>query len=65
MFDVYSKSKLLVSLNQFIGPMYDNLANDEDPHRHCLEPTQHSWVLDPNHIKVQVEVVGKATRLPS
>ena len=45
--------------------MYGNLAYDEEPHLHCLEPTQHSWVLDPNHIKTQVEMVGKATWLPS
>jgi hypothetical protein len=61
----YSKSKLLAPLNQSIGPMYSNLAYDEDPHLHCLEPIQHSWVLDPNYIKAQVVMVGKATRLPS
>jgi hypothetical protein len=57
--------KLLTSLNQSIGPVYgNNLAYDEDPHLHCLEPTQNSWVLDPNYIKGQVVMVGKATRLP-
>jgi hypothetical protein len=60
----YSKSKLLASLNQSIGPVYGNLAYDEDPHLHCLEPTQHRWVLDPNYIKAQVVMVGKATWLP-
>ena len=33
--------------------MYGNLAYDEDSLLHCLEPTQHSWVLDPNYIKAQ------------
>ena len=44
----------MASLNQSLGPMYDNLAYDEDSHLHCLEstkgclgPTQHSWVLAP------------------
>ena len=45
-------------------PMYGDLAYDEDPHLHCIEPTQHSWVLDPNYIKAQVVMIGKATRLP-
>ena len=63
-FDEYSKSKLLASLNQFIGYVYDDLAYDEDSHLHCLEPTQHSWVLDPNYIKAQVVKVRKATWPP-
>ena len=33
--------------------VYDYLACDENPHLHCLEPTQHSWVLDPSYIKAQ------------
>jgi hypothetical protein len=44
--------------------VYGNLAYDEDPHLHCLELTQRSWVLDPNYIEAQVVMVGKATRLP-
>jgi hypothetical protein len=44
--------------------VYDNLAYDEEPLLHCLEPTQHSWVLDPNYIKAQVRMVRKATQLP-
>ena len=40
--------KALASLNQYIGPVYDDLGYDEDPHLHCLEPTQHSRVLDPS-----------------
>ena len=46
MFDEYSKPKSLASLNQFIGLVYDGLAYDEERHLHCLEPTQHSQVLD-------------------
>ena len=34
------------------------------PLLHCLEPTQHTWVLDPNYIKAQVVMIRKATRLP-
>ena len=30
----------VASLNQSIGSMYDDLACDEDPHLHCLEPIQ-------------------------
>ena len=30
-FDEYSKSKSLASLNQSLGLMYDDLAYDEDP----------------------------------
>ena len=37
----------LVSLTQSIGPVYDDLAYDEETHFHCLEPTQHSWVPRP------------------
>ena len=51
-------------LNQSLGPMYDNLAHNEDLHLHCLEPTQHSWGLDPNYIKTQVVMVRKATWPP-
>ena len=36
------------NLKRSLGPVYDNLAYDEDPHLHCLEPTQHSWVPDAN-----------------
>ena len=43
-FDDYSKSKSIASLNQYIGPVYDNLGYDEDFHLHCLEPTQHNIV---------------------
>ena len=63
-FDNYSKSEPLAFLNQYIGHVYDNLAYDEDHHLHCLEPTQHSWVLDPNYIKVQVVMVCKVTWPP-
>jgi hypothetical protein len=63
-FDEYSKPKPLASLNQSIGSVYDDLAYDEDPHLHCLEPTQHSWVLDPNYIKAQVVLIRKATWPP-
>ena len=63
-YDEYSKSKPLASLNQSIGPMYDNLAYDEDPHLHCLEPTQYSWVLESNYIEAQVVIVRKATWPP-
>ena len=38
----------VVSLNQSLGPVYDDLAYDEDPHLCCLEPPQHGWVLDPS-----------------
>ena len=48
----------VASLNQSIGSMYEDLR------LHCLEPTQHSWVLDPNYIKTQVVVVRKATWPP-
>jgi hypothetical protein len=58
------QSQILASLNQSIGPVYGNLAYDEDPHLHCLEPTQHSWVLDPNYIKAPVVMIRKATRIP-
>jgi hypothetical protein len=44
--------------------MYGNLAYDEDPHIHFLEPTRHTWVLDPNYIKAQVVMVPKATWPP-
>ena len=30
-FDEYSKSKSLASLNQYIGHVYDDLGYDEDP----------------------------------
>ena len=40
--------------------MYDDLGYDEDPHLHCLESTQHSWVLDPSWIKAQQVVVHKS-----
>jgi hypothetical protein len=30
---------ILASLNQFLSHVYDDLACDEDPHFHCLEPT--------------------------
>ena len=64
-FDEYSKSKPLASCNQSIGSVYDDdLAYDEDPHLHYLEPTQHSWVLDPKYIKAQVVMIRKATRPP-
>jgi hypothetical protein len=33
-------------LNQSLCHVYDGFAHDEDLHLHCLEPTQHSWVLD-------------------
>ena len=38
----------LASLNHYIGHVYDDLGYDEDLHLHCLEPTHHSWVLDPS-----------------
>ena len=63
-FDEYSKSKLLAFLNQSIDHVYGNLVYDEDPLLHCLESTQHSWVLDPNYIKAQVVMVRKATWPP-
>jgi hypothetical protein len=43
----YAKS-ISLALNQSVRPMYDDHAYDEDPHLHCMEPTQHSWVLDPS-----------------
>ena len=47
--DDYPKSKPLASLLQSLGPVYDDdLAYDEDSQLHYLEPTQHSWVLDPS-----------------
>ena len=60
-FNEYSKSISLASLNQSIGIVYEDLEYDEDPHLHCMEPTQHSWNLDPNYIKVQVVMVRIAT----
>ena len=39
-FDEYSMSKSLAFFNQSLGPMYDDLAYDLDPHLLCLEPTQ-------------------------
>ena len=60
-FNEYSKSNSLASLNQSIGIVYEDLEYDEDPHLHCMEPTQHSWNLDPNYIKVQVVMVRIAT----
>jgi hypothetical protein len=40
MYDEYSKSKLLASLDQSLDQsVYGNLAYDEDPHLHYLEPT--------------------------
>jgi hypothetical protein len=48
LFDEYTKSEALASLNQYIGRVYDNLTYNEDPHLHCREPTQHSWELDPS-----------------
>ena len=47
-FDDSSKSEPLASLNQYIGPVYDDLGYDEDSHLRCLEPTECSWVLDPS-----------------
>ena len=54
-FDEYLKSKPLAFLNQSLGLVYDDFAHDEDSHLYCLEPTQdclepiqHSWVLDPS-----------------
>jgi hypothetical protein len=44
--------------------VYGILAYDEDVCLHCLQPTQHSWVLNPNFIKAHVVMVCKATRLP-
>ena len=38
-FDEYWKSKSLVSLNQYIGLVYYDLAYDEDSYLHHLEPT--------------------------
>ena len=46
--NIQSQNTTVASLNQYIGPVYDDLGYDEDPHLHCLEPTQHSWVLDPS-----------------
>ena len=43
-FNKYSKSKPLAPLNQDIGLVYDTFIYDEDPHFHCIEPTQHNWV---------------------
>ena len=40
--------------------MYDDLAYDEDPHFHCLESTQHSWILDVRHIKAQLVMMCKS-----
>ena len=48
-FDEYSKSKPLASLNQSLGPVYDNLVYDEDPHLHCLE-VQHKIAQHQHHI---------------
>ena len=42
-FHAHSKSKPLVFWNQSLGPMYEDLVYDEDPHLHCLELTQHNW----------------------
>jgi hypothetical protein len=49
----------MASLNQFIGPVYNDLEYDEDPHLRCLELTQHGWVLDqarsrPNYTKYYI-----------
>ena len=37
-FDEFSKSKPLASLQRFLGLVYDGFAYDENPHFHCLEP---------------------------
>ena len=58
-FAEYSKSKPLASLKQYIGPVYD-----EDPHFRCLEPTQHSWVVDPSSIDDQLVTVCNVTWSP-
>ena len=65
----YSKSEPLASLGQSLGPLHDDLACDEDPYLHSLEPTrdclelaQHSWVLYPSYIKAQHGLLRDHTR---
>ena len=63
-FNKYSKSKPLAPLNQDIGLVYDTFIYDEDPHFHCIEPTQHNWVSNSNYIKgfkAQIVMICKAT----
>ena len=45
-------------------PVYDDLAYDEGPHLHCLEPTHNSWVLDPSQVKAELITLRKATWQP-
>ena len=45
------RKKKLVSIEylrniQIQYPVYNSLAYNEDPHLHCLEPSQHSWVAE-------------------
>ena len=58
----YSKSNSLASLIWSLDPVYHDLAYDKDTHFHCIELTQHNWVLDPS--KAQLLTLRKATWPP-